>query len=57
MMLNSYFKRSPFADKETESTLSKQGIDTRNYKSIVDTTRSKIKGIQDQHSKELEGLE
>ncbi len=45
--LNSYFKK-PYFDKKTEQALSEQGIDTTNYKAILDSTKEKIKNIDKQ---------
>jgi uncharacterized protein YneF (UPF0154 family) len=55
-IMNLYFKKGPVINKETEKALSEQGIDTANYKTITDSTREKIEGIQTQHFKELEGV-
>jgi len=57
-MYNSYFKR-PIADKPTEKIVSEQGIDTTNAKTVVDSTRQKLKAIDQQsmdRMKELENL-
>ena len=45
--LNVYFKK-PYLDKKTEQTLSEQGIDTTNYKAILDSTKEKIRNIDKQ---------
>lgn len=41
-----YYVKKPKLDRETESRLLEQGIDTSSYKATVDTVRSKIEGIQ-----------
>jgi len=55
-VMNLYFKKTPTINKETQKTLSEQGINTANYKSIVDSTREKVQDIQAQHFKELEEI-
>jgi len=40
-----YFKKTSL-DKETQKIISDQGIDTTSSKSIIDTTREKLKDIQ-----------
>ena len=55
-VINFYFKRSP-VNKEDEKSLSEQGIDTRNYKTVLDSSREKIQDINEQainRAKELE---
>jgi len=48
-----YYSKKPKINKETEKLLLEQGIDTTNYKSTVDTVRSKIEGIQEEHLDKL----
>ena len=48
-----YYSKKPKIDKETEKLLLEQGIDTTNYQSTVDTVRSKIEGIQEEHLDKL----
>ncbi|MCX5686449.1 MAG: hypothetical protein NTW09_03195, partial [Candidatus Omnitrophica bacterium] len=58
MMLKLYFK-GPQVDKGMSKTLSEQGIDTKNYKTFLDTTRQKLKNIEKQQAarqKEAEEL-
>lgn len=55
-VINFYFKKAPTINKETEKALSEQGINATNYKSIIDTTRNKIKNIQTQHLNELNNI-
>lgn len=55
-VINLYFKKATTPNKETEKALSEQGINTTNYKSIIDTTKEKIKNIQTQHFNELENI-
>ena len=44
-VFNVYFKKTSL-DKETQKILSEQGIDTKSYKSTIDSTRDKLKDIQ-----------
>jgi len=53
-VIDLYFKKAPTINKDTQETLSGQGIDTKNYKTILDTTQNKIKNIQTQHLNQLE---
>jgi flagellar biogenesis protein FliO len=46
-----YFKKSSL-DKETQRAISEQGIDTTSSRSIIDSTRRKLRDIQDQHMEE-----
>ena len=55
-VINFYFRNNPAFNAETEKALSQQGINTTDYKSIMSTTREKIKNIQAQHLKELEDI-
>jgi competence protein ComGC len=55
-VINLYFKNTPAINKETGKVLSEQDINTTDYKSIIDTTKDKIKNIQTQHFKELESI-
>ena len=48
-----YFKRSSL-DKEVEQTLVQQGIDTTNYKTILDSTKAKLANIQEQQAQQVE---
>ena len=52
---NSYFKKSPL-DKATQSTLNEQGINASSYQSVLDSTKSKLKEIQNQSAKQLEEI-
>jgi len=47
MISKFYFGRAP-VNKEVGQTLSQQGIDTTNYKTILDSTKTKISNIQKQ---------
>lgn len=47
-----YFKNPSF-NKETQRVISEQGIDTASYESIIDSTKKKLQGIQDQHMEKL----
>ena len=46
-----YFTRSSL-NKEVEQTLVQQGIDTTNYKTILDSTKAKLANIQEQQAKQ-----
>lgn len=48
-----YYFKKPKIGKETEKLLLEQGIDTTSYKATVDTVRSKIEGIQEEHLDKL----
>ncbi len=50
-----YFKKTPL-NQETKKSLSEQGIDTTNYKTIQDSTKKKIQDIKMQHMKELDQI-
>jgi hypothetical protein len=50
-----YFKK-PLLDKPTEKALNEQGIDTANYRSVIDSTKNKFEDIQQQHADALEGM-
>ncbi len=47
-----YFKGPPL-NQETQQVISAQGIDTTSSKSIIDSTRNKLKDIQNQRVDEL----
>ena len=47
-----YFKNPPL-NKETQGVASEQGIDTTSGKSIIDSTKKKLQGIQDQETEKL----
>ena len=51
-VFNLYFMK-PSLNKETQKVISEQGIDTANYKSLIDSTRNKLRDIQNQHNDEL----
>jgi hypothetical protein len=50
---NTYFRKSPF-DKDTQGALNKEGINTSNYQSVLDSTKNKLKDIQSQAAKQME---
>ncbi len=54
-VINLYFKKTPI-DKEAEKVLLEQNINTKNYKTILDNTKERIKDIQTQQMKELEKI-
>lgn len=60
LMANFYFKKNSLnVNKETEKVLTQQGIDTTNYKTVVDSTKQKIRGVEEEQAKrtkELEGM-
>lgn len=49
LMSKFYFKRSAL-NKEVEQTLVQQGIDTTNYKTILDSAKAKLANIQEQQA-------
>jgi len=51
-----YFKR-PSLNKEVEKTLVQQGIDTTNYKTILDSTKAKLNNIQKQQEERANKFE
>jgi hypothetical protein len=51
-----YLKKSPL-DKDSQESFKQQGIDTTNYKTTLDSTKAKLKAIEAQRAKELEGLQ
>jgi len=53
-MITSSKKKSGF-NQEEKKTLSLESIDTTSYTSTLNTTRQKIKEIESQHSKDIEG--
>ncbi len=55
-MAKSHFGK-PNIDKETQKIASEQGIDTANYKSLVDTVKKKLKDSQDQETKRANEIE
>ena len=51
--------RSPSLDKDTQKSLSEQGIDTTSQKTILDSTKKKLQGIDQQlmnRAKEVEDI-
>ncbi|MCX5666970.1 MAG: hypothetical protein NTY34_01470 [Candidatus Omnitrophica bacterium] len=51
LMSKFYFKR-PLLNKEVEQTLVHQGIDTTNYKTILDSTKAKLANIRKQQAEQ-----
>jgi len=51
-VLNLDFMKPPL-NKETQKVISEQGIDTTSSKSLIDSTRNKLQGIQNQYNDEL----
>lgn len=54
-VINTYFKK-PVLNKEAQKLSSEAGIDTKNYQTIIDTTKDKLKDIQTQYNKDLDDL-
>jgi competence protein ComGC len=54
-ILNGYLK--PALNKENQKSLSETGINTANYKTIIDTTRDKMRDIQKQEMKRIQEIE
>lgn len=50
--LKPYFMK-PSLNKETQKVISGQVIDTASSKSLIDSTRNKLRDIQNQHNDEL----
>lgn len=47
--LNVYFKPSPVVgDKETQTQMSQEGINTSSYQSLLDSTKERIKKVEQQ---------
>lgn len=55
ILLNFNFNR-PMLDEETKKAVSEQGIDTANYKTTIDSARSKIQDIQKQRIDRLNDI-
>ncbi len=51
-VLNSHVMK-PSLSKDTQKVISGQGIDTTSYKSTIDSTRNKLRDIQNQHNDQL----
>ncbi len=49
LAMNTYFKK-PAVDKETQDSLSGQGIDASSYTTVMDSTKKKVKEIENQMS-------
>lgn len=56
IMINIRFGASNI-DKDTRNTFKEQGIDTSNYKSILDSAKEKIKNIDQKESGRLKEAE
>lgn len=57
VLRNVYFKKSPMdMDKRTRESLLQEGVDTTSYRTIVDTTREKVKGINKKMLEEKQGM-
>jgi hypothetical protein len=56
IMLKAYFKPVSTDTKEEKQALSDQGIDISNYKSIIDTTKDKLKTISSQQNTRMNNL-
>lgn len=44
-----YFKDSPIRKETQESVILEQGVDTTNYKSIIDSSKEKLEGVQEKY--------
>jgi type II secretory pathway pseudopilin PulG len=44
----------PRMDKETQKAVAEQGVDTSNYRSIVDSTRNTLKGVTEKEQQQLD---
>ena len=51
-----YFNNPPL-NPEAQRVISEQGIDTTNYKTIIDSTQEKLDAIQNKHNDELSRIE
>ena len=51
-----YFKNSPRRGSPGIETLSEQGIDTSSYKTIIDSTKQKVEGINKKHLEVLDNI-
>jgi competence protein ComGC len=47
---------TPVLDKDTKNAMSEQGIDSTNYKTIVDTTRTSVQAIQEKEAQRLKEI-
>lgn len=50
------YSKKPVLNKETEKVMSEQGIDTTSYKSIIDSTKSKLEDIQNRRVDQLDTI-
>jgi type II secretory pathway pseudopilin PulG len=50
------FAGTPVLDKDTKKAMSEQGIDSTNYKTIVDTTRTSVQAIQEKEAQRLKEI-
>jgi Tfp pilus assembly protein PilE len=51
-----HYSETPAIDKETKKAMSEQGIDTTNYKTIVDTTRTSVQAIQEKEAQRIKEI-
>ena len=51
------YSGKPKFDKETQKTISGQGIDTYSYKTLMDTVNKKLQDSQDQEAKRINRIE
>jgi len=54
-VFNFYFIK-PSLNKETQKIASEQGIDTTSARSIIDSTKNKLRDIQDQYNNTLDQM-
>jgi type II secretory pathway pseudopilin PulG len=50
------FTAGPVMDKNTQQTMSEQGIDTTTYRSVVDTTRSTLNDMTAKQQQQLDQI-
>jgi competence protein ComGC len=50
------YTATPVLDKDTKKAMSEQGIDSTNYKTIVDTTRTSVQAIQEKEAQRLKEI-
>ena len=50
------YTTTPVLDKDTKKAMSDQGIDSTNYKTIVDTTRTSVQAIQEKQAQRLKEI-
>jgi type II secretory pathway pseudopilin PulG len=51
-----HYSGAPAIDKETKKAMSEQGIDSTNYKTIIDTARTSVQAIQEKEAQRLDEI-